>query len=274
MTQAQISRLFNETYDNQFNSAELESLKEVQPLYEQLMRRMVDEYGRTGNINDSFIDSLSIEETLVLVYLTTGNRFKNWWANLFSDISDNPTTPSDLLNEVHMRDVAQRRVSRVTESMKRTARRRASALIAKVKEQNPDKNLQQIADIVLGSDDLKNSVDAMTMRTVRTEVNAAANESINYTAVSMNNTRNLLKRWETFGDERVRPSHRAVGSSKPIPFDNLFKVGQSWMRFPSDPEAYGGDVASQVINCRCRMVVIPRGRVSRFFTGIRDFFGI
>lgn len=274
MTQAQISRLFNQTYDREFNESELEALGELQPFYENLMKRILMEYRETGSINDSFFDALSLEESLIVIYLATGNRFKNWWENLFSSISDNPTPPSDLINEVQMRQVARQRVSNLSTQMRQTARRRASAIIDKIRQENPDASLQRVADIVLGSDELKNSVDAMTMRTVRTEVNAAANESINHTALQMNNRRNLFKRWETFGDERVRPTHRAVGSKKPIPFNELFQVGNTYMRFPSDPEAFGGNVAGNVVNCRCRMVVIPRSRVSRFFTGIRDFFGL
>lgn len=274
MSQAQISRLFNQTYDREFNDAELNALGEVQPIYERLMRRIFEEYGQTGQINDSFIDSLGLEEALLFIYISTGQRFKEWWANLFFEISEVPNAPSDTFNEIHMRQVSRNRAGRLTTAMKETARRRASSIIDKLRKDNPDASIQRIADIVLNSDDLKDTVDALTLRTVRTEVNAAANESISHTALAMNSSTNLLKRWETFGDERVRPSHRAVGARKPIPFNQLFQVGGSQMRFPSDPDAFGSDVPSQVINCRCRMVVIPRSRVSRFFRGIRDFFGV
>lgn len=274
MTQDQLSRLFNYGYDKRFSEAEAMGLDEMQPIYERLIRRMIEEYGRTGQINDNFIDQLSLEESLIFVYIGVGNRFKEWWADLFSEISENPIPPSDTFNQVHMRQVARRRSGRLSESMRRTARNRAASIIDKIRAENPSEPLTRIADIVLESDELKNSVDAMTMRTVRTEVNAAANESISHTAMGMNSPRNLMKRWETFGDERVRPTHRAVGSMKPIPFEQLFNVGGVQMRFPSDPQAFGGNVAGEVINCRCRMVVIPRGRTSRFFRGLRDFFGL
>lgn len=274
MTNAQITRLFNATYDNISHDSELAALPEFQQVYQKLMNRIVDEYGKTGTINDSFLDALTLEESLLFVYISTGTRYKDWWSNLFGSISERTTPPSDLMNELHMRQVARKRAERLSTAMRQTARRRASSIIDKVRQENPNSSLTQVADIILRSDELKNSVDAMTMRTVRTEVNAAANESIAHTATVMNGANNLLKRWETFGDERVRPTHRVAGTRKPIPFNQLFQVGSTQMRFPSDPEAFGGNVAGEVINCRCRMVVIPRSRISRFFRGVRDFFGL
>lgn len=276
MSEAQISRLFNATYDKIFNEQELEALPQVQSVYDNLLRRMIEEYAQTGELNESILDTLGLEESIFLIYTTTGRRFKEWWANLFSSVSELPTPPSDTLNEIHMRNVARQRMGRLSESMRQTARRRAAAIIDKVRQDNPNLDIGEIADKVLNSNAIDNTVDALTMRTVRTEVNAAANEAIQHTALGMNSVRNLKKRWETFGDERVRSSHRIVGMQKPIPFENWFQVGGSQMRFPSDPQAFGSDVPSQTINCRCRMVVIPQVRTSFFgraAQGLRDFFG-
>jgi len=273
MSQAQITRLFNATYDSKHDESVRESLPEFQQAYESLMNRIISDYGRNGQITESIFDKLPLEEALIFTYLSTGDRYKQWWATLFGSISERDIPPSDTLSGIHFRGVAQSRVNRVSGAMKKTAQRRAASIIANYRKENPDKNIEQIADMILDSDDLKNSVDAMTLRTVRTEVNAAANESISYTATAMNGSRNLMKRWETAGDERVRPDHVRVGARKPIPFDALFNVGGTQMRFPSDPEAFGGNVAGQSINCRCRMVVVPLSRTRRFFRGITSFFG-
>lgn len=277
MTEAQISRVFNDTYDKLFEEAELASLPEMQMVYESLMNRIVETYGTTGQVTDSFIDALSLEESLLFVYISTGTMYKRWWSALFGSISER-AEPSDTLTETHMRSVARQRVQRLSTSMRQTARDRATSIINRFQEQNPNANIQQIADLIINSDDLKNSVDALTMRTVRTEVNAAANESIAWTASSMNGSQNLMKRWITAGDERVRPTHARMGASKPIPQGELFNVNGTFMRFPSDPEAFGGNVAGEVINCRCRVAYIPkrtlRSRIGNAFQGLRSFFGL
>ena len=59
-----------------------------------------------------------------------------------------------------------------------------------------------------------------------------------------------MKTWITFGDSRVRKTHRAV-DGKTIPIKDLFEVGNSFMRYPHDlkfnpkPELY--------IGCRCSL---------------------
>ena len=59
------------------------------------------------------------------------------------------------------------------------------------------------------------------------------------------------KRWVTVGDERVRDSHYLCESQGAIPVDQPFQNG---LRYPGDPD---GD-ASEVVNCRCRLVGVTR----------------
>lgn len=59
------------------------------------------------------------------------------------------------------------------------------------------------------------------------------------------------KIWRTFGDERVRKTHRAV-NGKEVGIFELFKVGDSEMRFPHD--AMGS--VKETANCRCHVEYI------------------
>jgi len=81
----------------------------------------------------------------------------------------------------------------------------------------------------------------------RTEVNAVGNLAA-LDAAYRSGAR--FKTWETFGDGKVRPSHKAVGGTR-IPIDEPFTVGGSKMMFPTD-SSLGAD-ACEIVNCRCTL---------------------
>lgn len=83
------------------------------------------------------------------------------------------------------------------------------------------------------------------MNTVRTEVNEIGNLAVNNAALNSGKTR---KRWRTFGDSRVRNTHRAA-SGQTVPINEPFIIGGSRLMFPCDT-SLGAD-ASEVVNCRC-----------------------
>lgn len=84
-----------------------------------------------------------------------------------------------------------------------------------------------------------------TAAVTRTEVNAIGNLAALDAAYRRGER---FKTWKTFGDGRVRPSHRAVNGTR-IPIDEAFKVGGYLMMFPNDSSLGAG--AEEVVNCRC-----------------------
>lgn len=56
------------------------------------------------------------------------------------------------------------------------------------------------------------------------------------------------KTWITYGDSRVRKTHRPL-DGKTIPIKSLFIVGDSFMRYPKDTKF--NPKPSEIINCRC-----------------------
>ena len=52
------------------------------------------------------------------------------------------------------------------------------------------------------------------------------------------------KEWIPVGDNTTRPIHMNV---RPVDFDEPFKVGGSYMMYPSDPAG----PAEEIVNCRC-----------------------
>ena len=56
------------------------------------------------------------------------------------------------------------------------------------------------------------------------------------------------KTWRSKEDLVVRPTHEAVNRTT-LPFDGIFQVGKSQMRFPKDTSL--GASPEEIINCRC-----------------------
>lgn len=59
----------------------------------------------------------------------------------------------------------------------------------------------------------------------------------------------MNKRWQTVGDDRVRPSHVLAGMGAPIALDATFQLAGGTLRFAGDV-ALGASLG-EVINCRC-----------------------
>lgn len=79
----------------------------------------------------------------------------------------------------------------------------------------------------------------------RTEVNAVCNLAAMDTAYRQGKR---FKTWKTFGDAKVRPSHKAANGQR-VPLDMPFIVGGYEMMFPNDSSL--GAPAEEVVNCRC-----------------------
>lgn len=83
------------------------------------------------------------------------------------------------------------------------------------------------------------------LNTARTEVNAICNMAQMDAARSRGFTR---KCWKTFGDNKVRHTHREA-SGQTVPIDQPFIVGGYHMMFPCDGSL--GASVSEIANCRC-----------------------
>ena len=88
------------------------------------------------------------------------------------------------------------------------------------------------------------------LNTVRTEVNEIGNLALLHAAFSSGRTK---KRWKTFGDNRVRGTHREA-AGQTVPLDQPFIVGNSRLMFPCDSSL--GASPSEIVNCRCTIEYI------------------
>jgi hypothetical protein len=95
--------------------------------------------------------------------------------------------------------------------------------------------------------------DYQAKRIVRTEATNAANYATEQAALNLFPGQNMTKTWKSGFDDRVRDAHRAA-NGQVVPFNGKFSVGGESLQRPGDPNGS----ASNVINCRCSMIVLPQ----------------
>lgn len=225
-------RLYNREYDYVLTRTEENNKKIAQDFYKAMFALLAsDPEAFEVAFNEDF--SLLIED----IYNTTYRSFAPWYVSSFSQLSG---VESNLVVELARPSGSdiQARVAAIAFSVRQTILKLGEA-----------KDVEAVSD-------------SLASRLSVTETNGVAGLAVASTAQIMFPSSETFKKWITVGDERVRASHLDVGSRKPIRQDELYRVGSSYMRFPSDPQAFGMDVPSQVINCRCRSIILPQGRTS------------
>jgi hypothetical protein len=95
--------------------------------------------------------------------------------------------------------------------------------------------------------------DYQARRIVRTEATNAANYATEQAALNLFPGADMTKTWKSGYDARVRPAHQAA-NNQVVPFNSKFSVGGESLQRPGDPNGS----ASNVINCRCSMIVLPK----------------
>jgi hypothetical protein len=112
--------------------------------------------------------------------------------------------------------------------------------------------------------------DYQARRIVRTEATNAANYATEQAALNLFPGADMTKTWKSGFDARVRDAHRAA-NGQVVPFNSKFSVGGESLQRPGDPNGS----ASNVINCRCSMIVLPIDGANTIGTPITDLgFGI
>lgn len=225
---------FNFEYDSLLISAEDEVSKAAEETYLAILSLF-----RSEGVSD--ITRAAAEAMLSELYLSTYSsveeKFVYWYSNGFGQLSSRTDSEISSLYGSPVDSFSEERASSRVSGI-------ISTVISRVNSDTSEAEIQSIAK-------------SSGRRFAITEVNSAAGALISRIATSMFNESVLYKRWITRGDERVRFTHRAVASRKPIPHSNLYQVGDVFMRFPADPQAFGGNVAGEVINCRCRSLILP-----------------
>lgn len=89
--------------------------------------------------------------------------------------------------------------------------------------------------------------DGRARTIARTEVIGASNKAT-YEAIKLTDSK-VEKKWIT-GGTNIRDTHKEAANQGWIPFDDFFRVGDSQMLHPSDPNGS----AKEIINCKCVLI--------------------
>lgn len=258
---------FSRSYDRQIRIAERKNFKTARGIYQKGFDNATDLFLLNGNLEqvermpaEILFEFALFNELFNQIYLDTGLQFATWYERNFERFIKKQDPFIDPWTEAFTAFGARQAGQRVV-SIQGTAKK---VFLANIRRQFTDPefaalSIQEKANILKKAGYWKKDVNFMARRVARTESNAAANFGLQKSAESLFPNTRLLKRWITAGDEKVRPTHVQAGNGQAIPMNTFFNVGGVQMRRPSDPEAIGPPkaVASEVINCRCRLEVFP-----------------
>jgi len=262
----QFFKEFLKTYDKQIRISELDTYRKAKRIYLDSFIEGSKNYMQNQSFDGvELLDVLKFRALYIEIYRDTGMRFAKMYKRLFERTIEKQTDPiDDLWNAIFTQygeDQAGRLVTTVNETMK-------ESFLSKISKQFADPEFaalgaQQQANILYSENFWSKQSRWMALRVARTENNTAANLAIRDSSLTLFGADQLMKKWDTSGDERVRDSHRIVGMQEPIGFNEWFNVGGVRMRFPNDPQAVGfsGEIAKERINCRCRMVTFPKEQI-------------
>lgn len=213
------------------------------------------DYLRTGNV--SFVGLFTASEftkQYLNIYDKVGMRFANWYAryfDLYIPKGINPTQYQSVWKqqiEAYAYAWAAKNVTLVQGTAKQTLRRVIQALTL-----DPSFNAlgNEQKEIILRRK-FKQYSRYQAYRLVRTESTRAANFATRVSAETIFPPEQLMKKWITAQDERVRDTHVIAGTGEAIPHKDFFFVGGDKMLEPAS-----GSIAKENVNCRCSCLRYP-----------------
>ena len=257
--QRQILNAFNNSYERQIRIAERQSYKQAYQVYINAFRSATDEF-IDGKLPEqiNILDTLAFRQLFIDIYERQGMRFAKWYQKIFIKVATK-NDDKNIYETIWSARLAQYGEERAQDIVTTVEKSMMDQFNAEMKRLYADPEFQELGAEAQARELRKKNfwqkkARFMALRVARTESNAAANLGIEESSLSMFGAQEMEKRWITARDEKVRDTHRQAEAQGAIPFDSSFSVGQSQMKRPGDPA--GG--ASEVINCRCRIVTLPK----------------
>lgn len=255
---------FSKAYEKEIKRSELVFYRKTKAIYLEAFKANARIYMQDKSfMNVRIVEAVEFTNLYKEMYTITGMRFAKWYRKIFQKIATKQQDDDALLRAIfasYGESQAGRLVSTVEQTMK-------DRFISVIQEQFNDPEfvklgVEEQARILNQNKFWDKTARWMALRVARTENNTAANLAIEQSSLTMFSPEEMNKVWQTSRDERVRDAHaRLEGQS--IPFKESFNVGGVMMKRPNDPEAQGDpkQVASQRINCRCRLITVPKEEV-------------
>lgn len=255
---------YSKAYEKQIKASERIFYYRLRKIYLNAFKSSVEQYFQYLDYSRvNIIDTIQFTKTYVEIYSETGMRFAKWYKRIFEKMLSKQGGEDELLRAIFAR-YGENQAGKLVVTIEDTLRER---FLAVMKEQFADPTFQALgaqeqADVLMKDRFWSKTARWMALRVSRTENNAAANLAIEESSLTLFSKEEMTKQWQTSADDRVRPTHAAL-EGKQIEFDQYFQVGNVQMKRPNDPDAIGDSksVASERINCRCRLITVPKESV-------------
>jgi hypothetical protein len=244
-------------FENELDKAERRQLSKVKRYYKTEYKKGVESFVSEGQTNFQLLFSESdLSKTYRDLYTDIGLQFAKWYANNFDKYITKGVEAGQFVDQwinsfsSFGSAVAAQRVTLVSGTAKETLIKITQRFMS-----DPEfMTLGNTEKARILNNQFDNYARYQAARLVRTEATAAANFATMQSATTIFPGAQMMKEWIASFDDRTRSTHAEAGASDPVPYNDPFMVGGSFMMFPGDPSG----PAAEVVNCRCSMAPFPK----------------
>lgn len=244
-------------FENELDKAERRQLSKVKRYYKTEYKKGVESFVSEGQTNFQLLFSESdLSKTYRDLYTDIGLQFAKWYAKNFDKYITKGVEAGQFVDQwinsfsSFGSAVAAQRVTLVSGTAKETLIRITQRLMS-----DPEfMTLGNTEKARILNNQFDNYSRYQSARLVRTEATAAANFATMQSAKTIFPGAQMMKEWIASFDDRTRDTHAEAGGSDPIPYDDAFMVGGSFLMYPGD----NSGPAAEVINCRCSVAPFPK----------------
>lgn len=245
-------------FENELTKAERTSVRDFTEFYKAEYNDAIDLYLKVKQMTPAtaqqFFQDAKYVEMYSGMYSKIGLQFANWYSRnveKYMPKADAGNMQSIWRNAFAFmgQQVAGQRVTMVSSTAQAT-------LTNTIRQFMADPVFQSAGEAVQSKmlrQKFNHLADYQAKRIVRTEATNAANYATEQAALNLFAGQDMTKTWKSGYDARVRPAHQAA-NGQIVPFNSKFSVGGESLQRPGDPNGS----ASNVINCRCSMIVLPK----------------
>ena len=262
-------------FENELTKAERTSVRDFTEFYKAEYNDAIDLYLKVKQMTPAtaqqFFQDAKYVEMYSGMYSKIGLQFANWYSRnveKYMPKADAGNMQSIWRNAFAFmgQQVAGQRVTMVSSTAQAT-------LTNTIRQFMADPVFQSAGEVVQSKmlrQKFNHLADYQAKRIVRTEATNAANYATEQAALNLFAGQDMTKTWKSGYDARVRPAHQAA-NGQIVPFNSKFSVGGESLQRPGDPNGS----ASNVINCRCSMIVLPKAAANTIGAPITNIgFGL
>ena len=244
-------------FENELDKADRRQLLKVKRYYKTEYKKGVESFVSEGQTNFQLLFSITdLSKIYRDLYIDIGLQFAKWYAKNFDKYITKSVEAGQFVDQwinsfgAYGSAIAAQRVVLVSGTAKDTLIKITQRLMS-----DPEfMTLGNTEKARILNNQFDNYARYQAARLVRTEATAAANFATLESATTIFPGAQMMKEWIASFDDRTRSTHAEAGASDPVPYNDPFMVGGSFMMYPGDPSG----PAAEVVNCRCSIAPFPK----------------